>query len=234
MQKQKLFLFVQSSPVHNYPKVISCKEKVTANIVTSFKPNVLPVLCMAPPQHPSDNPHQIQFNSDSQKILIDSGASVHLWAHHKDLVSYHVHTKDEQERDQVLGVSSTMIRPLGISSVKVLVEDDQSDVHTLHLHEVHHIPSLPINIFVPQVFVQQRQQEEQLTPNTTKTTLPHHSQSEGVVTDFTMMPHTLPTENLDQPLLKADQDLLMRLHEQFGHCSFHQLCQLAESGIIPK
>ena len=52
-----------------------------------------------------------------------------------------------------------MIKPLGISSVKVLVEDDQSDVHILCLHEVPHIPSLPINIFVPQVFVQQRQQE---------------------------------------------------------------------------
>ena len=114
---------------------------------------------MASPQHPSDNPHQIQFDSDSQKFLINSGASVHMWAQQKDFISYHILTNDEQERDQVLGVSATMIQPLGIGSVKVLVEDDQSDVHILHLHEVHHIPSLPINIFVPQVFVQQRQQE---------------------------------------------------------------------------
>ena len=77
-------------------------------------------------------------------------------------------------------------------------------------------------------------QEEQLTPNTVKTSLPHHSQSEGVVMDFTMMPHVIPPEMLDQPLLKADQALLMCLHEELGHCSFHQLCQLAERGIIPK
>ena len=52
-----------------------------------------------------------------------------------------------------------MIKPLGISSVKVLVEDDQSDIYILHLHEECHIASLPINIFIPQVYVQQRQQE---------------------------------------------------------------------------
>ena len=82
-----------------------------------------------------------------------------MWAQHKDFISYHVLTNDEQERDQVLGVSGTMIKPLGISSVKVLVEDDQSDIHILHLHEECHIASLPINIFIPQVYVQQRQQE---------------------------------------------------------------------------
>ena len=87
-----------------------------------------------------------------------------MWAQHRDFISYRVLTNDEQEMDQVLWVSGTMIKPLGIGSVKVLVEDDQSDIHTFHLHEVHlhevdHIPSLPINIFVPQVFVQQRQQD---------------------------------------------------------------------------
>ena len=79
-----------------------------------------------------------------------------------------------------------------------------------------------------------RQCLEQLIPNTTKHTLPHHSQSEGVVTYFTMMPHIIPPETPNHPLLKADQALLMCLHEQLSHCSFHQLCQLAERGIIPK
>ena len=117
---------------------------------------------MASAQQPSDNPHQIQFDADSQKFLINSGASVHMWAQCKDFISYYILTNDEQERDQVLGVSSTMIKPFGIGSVKVLVEDDQSDVHILHLDEVCHIPSLSINIFVPQVFVQQRQQERDI------------------------------------------------------------------------
>ena len=54
---------------------------------------------MVSPQHTSENPHQIQFYSDSQKFLIDSGASVHMWAQHKDFISYHVLTNDEQERD---------------------------------------------------------------------------------------------------------------------------------------
>ena len=72
-----------------------------------------------------------------------------MWAQCKDFISYYILTNDEQERDRVLGVSCTMIKPLGIGSVKVLVEDDQSDAHILHLHEVCHIPSLSINIFVP-------------------------------------------------------------------------------------
>ena len=72
---------------------------------------------MASAQQPSDNPHQIQFDADSQKFLINSGASVHMWAQCKDFISYYIITNDEQERDRVLGVSSTMIKPLGIGSV---------------------------------------------------------------------------------------------------------------------
>ena len=55
-------------------------------------------------------------------------------------------------------------------------------------------------------------QEEQSIPNTMKQTLPHHSQSEGVVMDFTMMPHINSPETPNQPLLKADKALLMCLH----------------------
>ena len=139
-------------PIHMFmtaQKSAAARTRSLQTMLPLFKPALLPVLGMTSPQHSSDNPHQIQFDSNSQKFLIDSGASVHMWAQCKDFISYHILTKDKQERDQVLGVSSTMIKPLGIRSVKVLVEDDQSNVHTLHLHEVPHLPSLPINIFVP-------------------------------------------------------------------------------------
>ena len=36
-QNQKQLLFVGSSTVHNYPQIISCKEKVTAKLATSFQ-----------------------------------------------------------------------------------------------------------------------------------------------------------------------------------------------------
>ena len=48
------------------------------------------------------------------------------------------------------------------------------------------------------------------------------------------MPHIIPPETPNQPLLNANQALFMCLHEQLSDCSFHQLCQLAERGIIPK
>ena len=105
-------------------KSAAARKRSPQAMLPLFKPAFLPVLGMASPQHSSDNPHQIQFDSDSQKFLINSGASIHMWARCKDFVSYHILTKDKQERDQVLGISGTMIKPLGIRSVKVLVEDD--------------------------------------------------------------------------------------------------------------
>ena len=158
-QKQNYFYLSILLMFITTQKSSSAKKRSPQTLLPLFKPKVLPVLGMVSPQQPSDNPHQTQFDSDSQKFLINSGASVHMWAQRKNFISYCVLTNNEQERDQVLGVCDTMIKPLGISSVKVLVKDDQSDIHTLHLNEVHHIPSLPINTFVPQVFVQQRQQE---------------------------------------------------------------------------
>ena len=63
---------------------------------------------------------------------------------------------------------------------------------------------------------------------------PPRSESEGVTTDFTGNPRVIPSEDQNEPLLKSDQAALMRLHEQLGHCSFAQLKQMAEQGIIPR
>ena len=49
--------------------------------------------------------------------------------------------------------------PEGIRSVRLRVEDDLNDIHTIHLHDVWYLPEAPINIFIPQVFSQQRQSE---------------------------------------------------------------------------
>ena len=63
---------------------------------------------------------------------------------------------------------------------------------------------------------------------------PPRSESEGVTTDFTVNPTVIPSEDQNEPLLKSDQAALMRLPEQLGHCSFAQLRQMAEQGIIPR
>ena len=70
-------------------------------------------------------------------------------------------------------------------------------------------------------------------PNT-PTDKPPCSESEGVTTDFTVNPTVIPSEDQDEPLLRSDQAALMRFHEQLGHCSFAQLKQMAERGIIPR
>ena len=50
-----------------------------------------------------------------------------------------------------------MIKPLGVGTVHVHVEDDLNARHTIDLNDVMHMPHAPINILVPQVFIQQCQ-----------------------------------------------------------------------------
>ena len=50
-------------------------------------------------------PRQIKFDTDSQKFLIDSGASAHLWNRRKDFIYYRPFSPQGRKNDQVLGVS---------------------------------------------------------------------------------------------------------------------------------
>ena len=104
-------------------------------------------------------PHQIKFDTDSQKFLIDSGASAHLWNRRKDFIYYHSLSPQERENDQVLGVSGDTVAPQGIGSIQLRIEDDLNNIHTINLHDVRYLPEAPINIFVPLVFSQQCQAE---------------------------------------------------------------------------
>ena len=96
---------------------------------------------------------------DSQKFLIDLGASAHLWNRHKDFISYRALSPQERKNDQVLGVSGEAIALQGIGSIWLRIEDDLNDLHTIHLHDVWYLPEAPINIFVPQMFSPQCQAE---------------------------------------------------------------------------
>ena len=115
--------------------------------------------CMASVQASDHAPHQIKLDTDSQKFLIDSGASAHIWNCRKDFVSYCVLSPQERKIDQVLGVSGETVAPLVIGSIRLRIEDDLNDIHTIHLHDVRYLLEAPINNFVPQVFSQQRQAE---------------------------------------------------------------------------
>ena len=73
-----------------------------------------------------------------------------------------------------------------------------------------------------------------MTPSKAPMDQPQCSASEGVTTDFIVNPTIIPPDTQDEPLLKSHQAALMRLHEQLGYCSFAQLKQMAEHGIIPR
>ena len=104
-------------------------------------------------------PLQPVSDTDARKFLIDSGASTHLWNRHQDFSSYRRLSCQEQEQDKVLGVNGKTIKPIGIGTVLLKIEDDLNHIHALEIQDVRHMPDIPLNIFVPQAFIQQRQSE---------------------------------------------------------------------------
>ena len=106
-----------------------------------------------------ETPLQPVFDTDAHKFLIDSGASTHLWSRCQDFSSYRCLSREEQEQDKVLGVNGKTIKPIGIGTVLLKIKDDLNHVHALEIQDVRHMPEIPLNIFVPQAFIQQRQSE---------------------------------------------------------------------------
>ena len=106
-----------------------------------------------------ETPLQPVFNTDARKFLIDSGASTHLWNQRQDFSSYRRLSREEQEQDKVLGVNGKTIKPIEMGTVLLKIKDDLNHVHALEIQDVRHMPEIPLNIFVPQSFIQQRQCE---------------------------------------------------------------------------
>ena len=136
--------------------------RVPKSLLPFFCPPKLPISevanpCMASMKDSLHAPNQIKFDTDSQKFLIDSGATAHLWNRHKDFIYYRSLSPQERKNDLVLGVSGKAVAPQGIGSIQFRIEDDLNDIHTIHLHDIRYLPEVPINIFVPQVFSQQCQ-----------------------------------------------------------------------------
>ena len=52
-----------------------------------------------------------------------------------------------------------MLKPKGVGTIKLKVEDNLNDVHKIYLQDIQFLHKAPINIFVPQVFAQQHQAE---------------------------------------------------------------------------
>ena len=59
----------------------------------------------------------------------------------------------------MLGVNGKTIKPIGIGTVLLKIEYDLNHIHTLEIQDVRHMPDIPLNIYVPQAFIQQRQSE---------------------------------------------------------------------------
>ena len=83
------------------------RQRVPKSLLPFFCPMKPPIsdltnLCMASMQDSPHAPHHIKFDTDSQKFLIDSGASAHLWNWCKDFIYYRSLSPQERKNDQVL------------------------------------------------------------------------------------------------------------------------------------
>ena len=107
------------------------------------------------PTHPV--PQQTLFDTDAHKFLIDSGTSTHIWNQRKDFITYKPLSKEDQKKEQVLGINGDMTKPLGVGTVHLSIEDDLNTWHTIELHDVMYMPHALIIILFPQVFFQQCQ-----------------------------------------------------------------------------
>ena len=58
-----------------------------------------------------------------------------------------------------------MIQPLGVGTIHVGIKDNLNAKHMIELHDVMHMPDAPINILVPQVFIQQCQSKGDAVAN---------------------------------------------------------------------
>ena len=294
------------------------RRHVPNSLLPFFCPTKPPIseltnLCMTSMQDSLSAPRQIKFDTDSQKFLIDSGASAHLWNRRKDFIYYRSLSPQERKNNQVLGVSGEAVSPQGIGSIWLRMRmtsttSTQSISMTSGTYQKPQstssfrrcspnnakpretpkqvVPSQPDSIFLqwtsengkqankyvplnksnvgicftasgykqfrafaalcgmPATFISDDETDKltnppaegpiMMPPSDTPADKPPHSESEGVTTDFMVNPAVISSDDQNKPLLKSDQAALMRLHEQLGHCSFTQLKQMAEQGIIPR
>ena len=105
-----------------------------------------------------EGPRHIQFDSDSTELMVDTGASHHIWKDKKAFIEYRPFDKHELARERVQGVSGK-IQAEGIGTVEISLEDDVGNSHIVHLRDVRYVPECPENLFVPQCFSQQREEE---------------------------------------------------------------------------
>ena len=133
--------------------------KALRSLLWPTKPPILKLSMNSVKELACEVPLQPVFDTDARKFLIDSGASTHLWNRRQGFSSYRRLSHQEQEQDKVLGVNGKTIKPIGIGTVLLKIEDDLNHVHTLEIQDARHMPDILLNIFVPQAFIQQRQSE---------------------------------------------------------------------------
>ena len=110
--------------------------------------------------HPYRNYPWIQSRNSPMKYLFNLSSTLtpasssltpepptHLWNRCQDFSSYRRLSCEEQEQDKVLGVNGKPIKPIGIGTVLLKIEDDLNHIHTLEIQDVRHMPDIPLNIF---------------------------------------------------------------------------------------
>ena len=128
----------------------------------------------------------VQFDTDSVEMLIDNGASHHIWKRKQDFVTYRPLTEAEKQSETITGIAGQTC-PEGIGTVKIVLEDNEGGRHKQLLENTRYLPSSPICIFVPQEFAQQGAREGDQNCHC-------DTRHDGIILEWTAEDHTIASK----------------------------------------
>ena len=117
--------------------VIDCLDYLQKNQVT------LAYLCTSD-NNPTD---AITFDSDSQPLILDTGASCGFTYNRKDFIKY------QSYKGNVTGLGTLSIQGMGTVSYKI--RNNHEDIVDLVISNVFHVPNLHIRLVSPQQIAKQ-------------------------------------------------------------------------------
>lgn len=178
-----------------------------------------------------------QFNTTSEKICIDTGASACLSTMHSNFV-----TLKDMKNVKITGIASRL-HVAGIGTLKWPIHDDNNEVE---LFITDALPSAPMGLLCPQQVAQQTNHPGDgfqglsdhgiLTFDRFRMTVPYESRTRlpilHTIAECTafIMPELHPT----LPSLSKSQNLSLKWHNCLSHMNFSKIQMIAHQGHLPK
>jgi hypothetical protein len=181
------------------------------------------------------------FDTDSERICIDTGASACISRRKESFISL-----KPMSNIKINGIASGL-NVAGIGLLKWSIRDDENNEVDLHIKDALYIPQAPMGLLCPQQIAQQTQKPGDgftafrtlgiFTFDGFRRTVPYNTRSRLPIL-YTIGGYSVYTAEVNTnsapplPNLSAAQQLLLRWHNRLSHMSFGHLQELARQGRL--